>query len=45
MINYYGEDRDILMKPKGIVGPLSRGSGVPLAPLPHYLNGPVSTWL
>ena len=40
MISYYGEDKDVLMKPKGSLDPMSKKE--PLAPLPRYLDGPVS---
>ena len=39
-ILYYGEDEHALMRPRGIIDPLSKGN--PLAPLPLYLNGTVS---
>lgn len=40
MISYYGEDKDVLMKPKGILDPAKKDQ--PLAPLPRYLDGSVS---
>ena len=40
MISYNGEDENALMRPKGILDPMSQEE--PLAPLPLYLNGPVS---
>ena len=40
MISYYGEDKDVLMKPKGTLDPMSKIE--PLADLPRYLDGPVS---
>ena len=40
MISYYGEDKDVLMKPKGTLDPLSKEE--PLGALPLYLDGPVS---
>ena len=40
MIGHYGEDKDVLMKPKGTLDPMSKEE--PLAALPRYLDGPVS---
>ena len=40
MISYYGEDKNVLMKPKGALDQLSKEES--LAPLPCYLDGPVS---
>ena len=40
MISYYGEDKDVLTKPKGTLDPMSKEE--PLAALPRYLDGPVS---
>ena len=40
MITYYGEDKDALMRPKGILDPMSKEER--LAPLPQYLDGSVS---
>ncbi len=40
MIRYYGEDKDVLTKPRGTLDPKSKEEN--LAPLPLYLNGTAS---